>query len=179
MPPAKGAKTSGCSPTGRSPRSACCNPPATPIALRRSGNELPSRVADNLYWLGRHVERAEGSVRLLRSIVVRLTSESEPANLPELSVAVAGFGRAGPNPAGIRRPCRGEGNAAARGRNRSPSSSIHQRSGSLRTTVDAMLHGGVDRPRPDLARQLAHSRTASSKISSPFPRLSESSSATS
>ena len=58
--------------------------PDTPIPLRRSGNDLPSRVADNLYWLGRHVERAEGAVRLLRSIILRLTSESDPANLPEL-----------------------------------------------------------------------------------------------
>ncbi|HEY2148382.1 MAG TPA: alpha-E domain-containing protein, partial [Pirellulales bacterium] len=49
------------------------------------GNDLPSRVADHLYWLGRHVERAEGTVRLLRSIVLRLTSESDPANIPELS----------------------------------------------------------------------------------------------
>ena len=40
-------------------------PPGQPIALRRSGYELPSRVADNLYWLGRYVERTEGMVRLL------------------------------------------------------------------------------------------------------------------
>ena len=52
-------------------------PPAgQPIALRRSGYELPSRVADNLYWLGRYVERTEGVVRLLRSIVSRLTAEA-------------------------------------------------------------------------------------------------------
>ncbi|MGE3540170.1 MAG: circularly permuted type 2 ATP-grasp protein [Candidatus Tectimicrobiota bacterium] len=51
-------------------------PPGQPIALRRSGYELPSRVADNLYWLGRYVERAEGGIRLLRSIANRLTDES-------------------------------------------------------------------------------------------------------
>jgi uncharacterized circularly permuted ATP-grasp superfamily protein/uncharacterized alpha-E superfamily protein len=52
-------------------------PPAgQPIALRRSGYELQSRVADNLYWLGRYVERTEGSVRLLRSVVSRLTAEA-------------------------------------------------------------------------------------------------------
>ncbi|MEO1237902.1 MAG: circularly permuted type 2 ATP-grasp protein, partial [Planctomycetota bacterium] len=33
---------------------------------------LPSRVADNLFWLGRYVERAEGLVRLLRAVVSRL-----------------------------------------------------------------------------------------------------------
>jgi uncharacterized circularly permuted ATP-grasp superfamily protein/uncharacterized alpha-E superfamily protein len=52
-------------------------PPAgQPVELRRSGYELPSRVADNLYWLGRYVERTEGVVRLLRSIVSRLTAEA-------------------------------------------------------------------------------------------------------
>ena len=28
---------------------------------------LPSRAADNLFWLGRYVERAEGTMRLLRA----------------------------------------------------------------------------------------------------------------
>src|SRR2546428_9072308 len=55
-------------------------PPAgQPIELRRSGYELPSRVADNLYWLGRYVERTEGAVRLLRSVVNRLTAGGGPA----------------------------------------------------------------------------------------------------
>ncbi|MGD2131488.1 MAG: circularly permuted type 2 ATP-grasp protein [Maricaulaceae bacterium] len=30
-------------------------------------NTLPSRSADNLYWLGRYIERAEGMIRLLRA----------------------------------------------------------------------------------------------------------------
>jgi len=62
------------------------HPAGQSIALRRSGNELPSRVADNLYWLGRQVERAEGSGRLLRSILGRVTSEAEPDNMPELGI---------------------------------------------------------------------------------------------
>ncbi len=62
------------------------HPAGEPIALRRSGNDLPSRVADNLFWLGRHVERAEGSVRLLRSVVSRLTSDAQPEQMPELGV---------------------------------------------------------------------------------------------
>ncbi|HTN74185.1 MAG TPA: circularly permuted type 2 ATP-grasp protein [Pirellulaceae bacterium] len=56
------------------------------IVLRRSGAELPSRVADNLYWLGRNVERAEGAARLLRTILVRLTSEAQLGSIPELPV---------------------------------------------------------------------------------------------
>jgi uncharacterized circularly permuted ATP-grasp superfamily protein/uncharacterized alpha-E superfamily protein len=58
------------------------------VELRRSGNDLPSRVADNLYWLGRHLERAEGMVRLLRSCLVRITSELEPQDLCELALLV-------------------------------------------------------------------------------------------
>jgi len=44
-------------------------------ALRRSGAELPSRVADNLFWLGRSVERAEGAARLLRTTLAALSNE--------------------------------------------------------------------------------------------------------
>ncbi|MGC1273391.1 MAG: circularly permuted type 2 ATP-grasp protein [Planctomycetaceae bacterium] len=53
------------------------------IVLRRSGSELPSRVADNLYWLGRHVARADGAARLLRTLISRLATESESAEIPE------------------------------------------------------------------------------------------------
>ena len=52
-------------------------PPAgQPIVLRRSGYDFPSRAADNLFWIGRHSERAEGLVRLLRSLLIRLNDES-------------------------------------------------------------------------------------------------------
>jgi uncharacterized circularly permuted ATP-grasp superfamily protein/uncharacterized alpha-E superfamily protein len=57
-----------------------------PVVLRRSGAELPSRVADNLFWLGRHVARAEANARLLRTILVRLTSEMQLSSIPELPV---------------------------------------------------------------------------------------------
>ena len=54
------------------------------IELSRGGNDLPSRAADNLFWLGRYGERAEGFVRLLRGIVVRLTEKTGLADVPEL-----------------------------------------------------------------------------------------------
>ena len=41
--------------------------------VRRQPALLPARAADNLYWLGRYVERAESSVRLLRAYHRRLT----------------------------------------------------------------------------------------------------------
>ncbi len=64
-------------------------PARTAVELRRSANDLPSRVADNLFWLGRHVERAEGMVRHLRSIILRLTSELQPGGLMEVRYLVA------------------------------------------------------------------------------------------
>ena len=52
------------------------HPPGAPVTLQRSTSDLPSRVADHLYWLGRHAERTEGAARLVRSLVARLTSEA-------------------------------------------------------------------------------------------------------
>jgi uncharacterized alpha-E superfamily protein len=65
------------------------------VALRRSGAELPSRVADNLYWLGRFVERAEGAARLLRTLLVRLGSESESMSLAEVRPLLRGLAHQG------------------------------------------------------------------------------------
>jgi uncharacterized alpha-E superfamily protein len=66
-----------------------------PLALRRSSYDLPSRVADNLLWLGRYAERAEGAVRLLRSVLYRLIGDTEPASnaaLPVLGRALSRIG---------------------------------------------------------------------------------------
>ena len=74
------------------------DPAGQTVALRRSGNELPSRVADNMFWLGRHAERCEAKLRLLRSILARLSSEAETENLPEIGTlfqALAGQGQLG------------------------------------------------------------------------------------
>ena len=54
-------------------------PTRAAIQLRRSGNDLPSRAADNLYWLGRFVERAERMVRHLRT---RHRAAHEPTSPP-------------------------------------------------------------------------------------------------
>lgn len=45
---------------------------------------LPSRAAENLLWLGRYVERAEETVRMLRAFHVRLAETSDP-ELPLLA----------------------------------------------------------------------------------------------
>jgi uncharacterized circularly permuted ATP-grasp superfamily protein/uncharacterized alpha-E superfamily protein len=54
------------------------------VRRERLDAELPSRVADNLFWLGRHVERAEQTVRLLRSLVSYLTRGDTVEEVPEL-----------------------------------------------------------------------------------------------
>ncbi|WP_416462379.1 circularly permuted type 2 ATP-grasp protein [Sphingomonas sp. VDB2] len=38
-------------------------------AIRRVGGMLPAKAADNLFWLGRYIERAEMTLRLVRAIV--------------------------------------------------------------------------------------------------------------
>jgi len=43
-----------------------------PVTLSRGGSDLPSRAADDLYWLGRYAERAEGVARLARVVASRL-----------------------------------------------------------------------------------------------------------
>ena len=57
------------------------NPPNQAVELRRVGNNLPSRLADNFFWLGRYCERADATARLLRSLLQRLNSESGPGSL--------------------------------------------------------------------------------------------------
>ena len=49
------------------------------VELRRTGRELPSRTADNLFWLGRNAERAEAIMRQARSSLLRLVDDDRPA----------------------------------------------------------------------------------------------------
>lgn len=69
--------------------------PGQAVALRRSGAELPSRVADNLFWLGRNVERTEATARLLRTVFVRLTSEAEVETIREFPALVRALAEQG------------------------------------------------------------------------------------
>lgn len=49
-----------------------------PLPVSRATFDLPSRVADNLYWLGRYLERFETAVRAVRAVLPRLFLESDP-----------------------------------------------------------------------------------------------------
>jgi uncharacterized circularly permuted ATP-grasp superfamily protein/uncharacterized alpha-E superfamily protein len=42
------------------------------VKVRRILGQLPSRAADNLFWLGRYLERAEATLRLVRSLCTSL-----------------------------------------------------------------------------------------------------------
>lgn len=48
-----------------------------PLVLQRSGNDLPSRDAENLFWLGRMVERADGAARALRTFLQQVTGDQD------------------------------------------------------------------------------------------------------
>jgi uncharacterized alpha-E superfamily protein len=61
------------------------------VDVIRSGGEVPGRVADNLFWLGRYAERAENTARLLRTVLIRLVEMGgvqADAGLPVLLRAV-------------------------------------------------------------------------------------------
>ncbi|MBO1078131.1 circularly permuted type 2 ATP-grasp protein [Roseomonas haemaphysalidis] len=74
--------------------------PQPPMAIRRAVGELPSRVADNLFWLGRYVERLEGGARLQRATLTRLDRGTmlprEQAELSALFLCLRDAGLAEP-----------------------------------------------------------------------------------
>jgi uncharacterized circularly permuted ATP-grasp superfamily protein/uncharacterized alpha-E superfamily protein len=49
------------------------------ITISRATGGLPSRAAANLFWLGRYVERAEATLRLVRALVNRASDSDEAA----------------------------------------------------------------------------------------------------
>lgn len=57
--------------------------------------ELPSRVADNLFWLGRYTERVEAGVRLVRALLPSLSSEEDFGRTATLETAVHLLGNLG------------------------------------------------------------------------------------
>jgi uncharacterized alpha-E superfamily protein len=47
-----------------------------PIAISRGGSDLPSRVAEDLYWLGRYSERTDAQARLARGTIARMLDQT-------------------------------------------------------------------------------------------------------
>jgi uncharacterized circularly permuted ATP-grasp superfamily protein/uncharacterized alpha-E superfamily protein len=52
--------------------------PAEESFTRNMPGSLPSRAADNLFWLGRYIERAEGALRVLRAWHGRFAEAADP-----------------------------------------------------------------------------------------------------
>ena len=69
--------------------------PDEPLALRRGGVDLPSRAAENFFWLGRQSVRAESLGKLIRAVAQRLTSEQDAEQIPELQLLIRVLAEAG------------------------------------------------------------------------------------
>ncbi len=94
-------------------------PPTRPFR-RAEPAPLPARAADNLFWLGRYVERTEGLLRMSRAWHSR-RAEAAPAPLLDLiagSLEAYGVDAAEPLPAGIIATLQGAVGAASRIRDR-------------------------------------------------------------
>jgi len=58
-----------------------------PKGPRVAARELPSRVADNLFWLGRYTERVESRVRFARALLPTLSGEEDFGRVASLETA--------------------------------------------------------------------------------------------
>ncbi|HEY0275042.1 MAG TPA: circularly permuted type 2 ATP-grasp protein [Paenirhodobacter sp.] len=69
-------------------------PPDTGDFRRATSGILPARAADNLYWLGRYVERTEDAIRLIRAYNLRLAQTDNPndARLRRMRDFMDGYG---------------------------------------------------------------------------------------
>ncbi|WP_326525377.1 circularly permuted type 2 ATP-grasp protein [Sphingomonas sp.] len=61
-------------------------PPADTVHLRRNPGTLPSRVADNLFWLGRYLERGEALLGAIRVLLGHSIGADTGAALPPETV---------------------------------------------------------------------------------------------
>ncbi|WP_197528434.1 circularly permuted type 2 ATP-grasp protein [Aeoliella mucimassa] len=129
-----------------------------PVVIRRTTADLPSRVADNIYWLGRYIERIDAAARQLRTFILRLTSESSvgsdtTARLLLRSLAAQGQIEPGFALDDIRRRLPDIETALPR------QVFDRQQPGSLRTQVDSMVHTASlvrDRMSTDSWRIMVH-----------------------
>jgi uncharacterized alpha-E superfamily protein len=66
------------------------------VRITRLTGALPSRAADNLFWLGRYMERAEACLRLIRGAAQRLSDQEDLDDrlMPRLRAALVGLGAA-------------------------------------------------------------------------------------
>lgn len=55
------------------------------VSIRRQTSELPSRAADNVYWLGRYLERSENTLRIVRMLSDNLIQEGSSQTLESIA----------------------------------------------------------------------------------------------
>ncbi|KIL99226.1 Protein containing domains DUF404 DUF407 DUF403 [Paramagnetospirillum magnetotacticum MS-1] len=63
-------------------------PQVPPVRLTRENRDLPSRVADNMFWLGRYLERCEATTRLLRAALIRIEDALAEGDSPRAQVMI-------------------------------------------------------------------------------------------
>jgi uncharacterized alpha-E superfamily protein len=61
------------------------------ITINRTTGALPSRAAANLFWLGRYVERAEATLRLVRALVNRATETQAGGVVADIVALLRGW----------------------------------------------------------------------------------------
>ena len=62
---------------------------AQPVKPERVTTHVPSRLVENLFWLGRYAERLEDTTRILRTGLSRLAGEGGPVEEEELAALAA------------------------------------------------------------------------------------------
>jgi uncharacterized circularly permuted ATP-grasp superfamily protein/uncharacterized alpha-E superfamily protein len=73
---------------GPAPPFTLLRPATHPLEVSRATFDLPSRVADNLFWLGRYTERLEAAVRITRAILSRFFQEGDTARAAGLNAGI-------------------------------------------------------------------------------------------
>ncbi|MGC1779583.1 MAG: circularly permuted type 2 ATP-grasp protein [Xanthobacteraceae bacterium] len=69
------------------------------MPVQRASGLLPSRAADNLFWVGRYIERVEATLRIVRAVINRV-AEADDAAAPVIATLGAMLGAWDAIPAG-------------------------------------------------------------------------------
>ena len=81
-------------------------PPADHVKIVRLLGNLPSRAADNLFWFGRYLERAEATLRIVRALCGRVMDADTPVigtrqSIERLQRLLTSWGAAPPDAADL------------------------------------------------------------------------------
>ncbi len=74
------------------------------IQIKRTSGTLPSRAADNLFWLGRYMERTEATLRLVRALLARISDSDRSEQDIEPIAALLNSWSAAPEDLAAARP---------------------------------------------------------------------------